>query len=742
MCRSDFHTYAPLRASVMASAAMSVLILSGVAFAGTDSDTSSTQTTVLSGVNVTDKAPVAKPVSKVGKPDELTDSSDLKTLQTLQIDSLSDYARRVDAGISYNANTKSINIQGLDENRVLTTIDGVQIPWLYDGARGVQGGVSTYDFDSISKVDVVKSADSSAFGTGALGGTLSLATLDPDDLLAEGHDVGGLSKVLYNGADHSWYGGQAFAGRIDDTSFLIQASYKSGHELQNMGKTGGTGSTRTDKNPADNEEENLLLKVYQRLPGGHKFGITGEIYSDDYNEDTLTSVGSTYDAYQTQTLNKRRRVLGTYDYQAPGESLIDNAHIGIYFQRTDLQINTNGDRTTSPAGAYIRDSDLREEDSGINATASSGFVTDYGNHAVSYGLTFKHSLTTQYAYGKDNCTSAIYACHYYHVDQSDMPAVNSNEVGAFVQDEISFPGSHIRVTPGVRFDWYQRDPTNTAAYQANDGYISAPETSSSSRLSPKIMVSWDAAKKLTFFAQWSQAFRAPSATELYVTYGAEGSYVSIGNPDLKAETSNGFVVGAKAGDDRLGGKITFYDNYYRNFIDNITTTADAAGLSGSYPYGVFEYVNRDQVHIYGGDIEAHWRFTPHWKTWASLVYSDGKDTKEDEHLNSIPPLKGILGIGYSTDVYGADLSATMAGNRHKVEDSSSDLNRTPGYAVFDISGWWKLPRLDGLMLKASVNNLFNTTYYDALDLPDSATISKAYYTQPGRNAKVALVYRF
>lgn len=729
-----------VRATTLGSAALSVLLLSGAGLAAADT-ASDTSTTVLSGVDVTDSTVVAKPAKSVGKPAELTDSSDLKTLQSLQIDSLSDYARRVDAGISYNSDSKSINIQGLDENRVLTTVDGVAIPWLYDGARGVKGGVSSYDFDAISRVDVVKSADSSAFGTGALGGTLALSTLDPEDLLDGNAVVGGLSKVLYNGADHSWYGGQAFAGKWNDTSFLIQGSYKSGHELQNMGKVEGSGSTRTDKNPADDEQINLLAKIYQALPGGHRFGLTGEIYSDDYNENTLTSISSTYDAYTTQTVNKRRRILGTYDFQAPGESLIDSAHVGVYFQRTDLQINTKADRLTTPAGTYDRSSDLREEDSGINATATSAFVLGDTRHALGYGFTFRHSLTTQYAAGVDNCTASTFACYFLHVNQSDMPSVNSNEVGAFVQDEISFPGTGLRVTPGLRFDWYHRDPKSTEAYTANAAYEGTPDTSSSSRVSPKLMLSWDATDKVTVFGQWSQAFRAPSATELYVTYGSTSTYVSIGNPDLKAETSNGFVVGAKLGDDRLGGKVTVYDNFYRNFIDSITTTADAAGLEGSYPYGVYEYVNRDHVHIYGGDIEAHWRFAPNWKVWTSLVYAVGKDTKENEHLNSIPPLKGIFGLGYSTKAYGADVSATLAADRHKVEDSS-DLNKTPAYAVVDVSGWWALPRMDGLKLQVSVNNLFDTTYYDPMNLPDSGSLSKAYYSQPGRNAKVSLVYRF
>lgn len=699
--------------------------------------------TVLGGLDVKGKARIAAPVSQIGKPTVLTKTTKRQELENKQIDSLADYARRIDAGVSYNSNTKSINIQGLDENRVLTTVDGVSIPWLYDGARGVQGGVSTYDFDALSKLDVVKSADSSAFGTGALGGVLALQTLDPSDLLAEGASFGGLSKLMYNSADHSWYAGQALAAQVDDTSVLVQASYKNGAEQQNMGKVGGSGSTRTDRNPADVEQENLLVKVYQQVAGGHRFGLTGEIYSNDYNEDTLTSVGSTYSSYTTQTLNKRRRVLGTYDYDGQeGGGFLDSAHVGIYWQRVDLQINTTGYRLTTPKGLYVRDSDLREEDSGISAAGSKSFASDFGDHAIGFGVDYRHALTSEYAAGEDNCTTAIYACNYYHVNQSDMPNVDSDTVGLFVQDRISFTGYGLHVTPGVRFDWYQRDPQSTPSYVANDAYTGMPASSSSSHLSPKILLEYDAADQVTLFAQWSQAFRAPSATELYLSYGGNGSYVSIGNPDLKPETSNGFLIGSKVGDDVLGGKVTVYDNYYRNFIDNITTTAAAAGISGSFPMGVFEYVNRSHVHIYGGDLEAHWRFLPNWHAWFSVVYAVGKDTVEDVHLNSVPPLKGILGVGYADEDFGVDLSTTAAAARNKVETPTSSLNKTGSYGIVDMSAWWQLPWVDGLRLQGGIYNILNATYYDALDIPDSSTLKQSYYSQPGRNAKISLVYHF
>src|SRR5690606_27533162 len=97
-----------------------------------------------------------------------------------------DLGRRIDAGVNFNTANDSINLRGLDQDRVLTTVDGIRVPWLGDGARGVEGGLQSLDFNMLSALDIVRGADSSLFGSGALGGSVVLRTLDPENLLQGG----------------------------------------------------------------------------------------------------------------------------------------------------------------------------------------------------------------------------------------------------------------------------------------------------------------------------------------------------------------------------------------------------------------------------------------------------------------------------------------------------------------------------------------------------------------------------
>jgi hemoglobin/transferrin/lactoferrin receptor protein len=710
------------------------------ATAGAQADlgTVTVQSTALDGGDEADR-------SHEGKPRVLTTTIKAATLRNLMVDDLSDIARRLDATIDVRASTSSVAMRGLDENRLLTTVDGIRQPWLTDGVWSVQGGVSAYDFGGLSAIDIVKSGDSSFFGTGAMGGVVALRTLDPQDLLgdaASGKTVGGLSKATYDSSSDSVYLNQALAFRHADTDVLIQGGWRDGNETSNRGTVGGTGSTRSEKNPASYNQNSLLLKVFQNLGNGHRIGLTAETFNRDYKENTLSSVTSTYTSYETQTINRRRRVSLTYDYTGQGETGVTSAHLLGYWQRTILGQNTFSTRTTTPAGAYDRLSDMHADLFGANGNITYGVKSGGLAQAFTLSGEIYGSRTSEYTTGIDSCTPAIFACAYYHTNQADMPNVHGLDLGVTLQDRLALADGRLRLTPAIRYDHFDRNPLNTAGFQANDAYTGPVSATHGSRWSPKVLGEFDVVPHITLYAQYAQAFRAPSATELYLLYGGSGSYAVIGNPALKPETSKGYELGVKGGDGQRGFKLAWYDNHYHNFIDQITSTAAALGISGNYPAGVFQYINRTAVDIHGFEASGQYAFTPVWRVWGSLAYVYGRDKTSGSYLNTTPPTKAILGVGYGRKTYGADLTTTIAGPRRQVETPTSDTNKAPPYALVDLSGWYRPAFLPGLKVQAGVFNLLNKTYYDALDIPDSTTLPKAYYTQPGRTVKVTATFAF
>ncbi len=720
----------------------------------------------------TDLEPIVLQSGKTGRvpASPLTRTTERSVIQNRMVTDFKDFARRVDAGVNFNSATQSINIRGLQDNRVLTTLDGIRQPWLAD-PRSVQGGVTAFDFDSLSSVDVTKGADSSRFGSGALGGAVELRTLNPEDVVDDDRNFGALTKSTYDSTDDSFGNNAAIAGRAGDTWILVQGAYKSGHETRNEGDIGGYGTTRTEANPADFWQRNLLVKFHQYLEGGHRLGLTGEIFDREKDIDNMRGTTSSYAAGSLRSGEdvNRKRISGSYDFISPGGAdIVDQANVTVYWQKEQLRNTTDGFRLADPrgaiipgdpffyglpAGVYSRDNRLQQTSYGINGSASKNVQIGGIDHEFRFGGELYWNETHQYSAGIDNCPDVDWstidqpfgpqACRMLHSNSSDMADVDGVAFGLYGEDDIRFFDDRLTITPGVRLDWYSYDPKSTAAYEASPNFDAAYlQSNDDFGISPKLRAAWKATRELELFAQYTRGFRAPSVLELYQNYGAPGSYARIGNPDLETETSNGFEIGAKYEASDYALQATVFNNYYRNFIDTVTI----APPGGEYPVGgVTGYDNLDKVHIYGIELGGQWQFHENWRTWGSFAWTHGKDTGTDEYLNSVAPLRAILGLGYSTATWGSDVSLTLASSRNKVSGTGF---KAPGYGLVDATVWWtpeKVGEIDlsGLRVQAGVFNVFDKKYWDAIGVPDGTTAAgRDYYSEPGRTFKVSISKKF
>lgn len=746
-----------------------VTFMSGPALAQQAAATSETATaseTTLETINVEAK----KQGRVVASP--LTQTTERNTLQQRMVTDFKDFARRIDAGVNFNSATKSVNIRGLQDNRILTTIDGIRLPWLTDPRDSARGGGDAFDFDSLSSVDITKGADSSRFGSGAFGGVVELRTLNPEDLIDSGKNFGALTKTTYDSADESIGGNAAVAGRFNDSWLLVQGGYKRGHETSNEGDIGGYGTTRTDANPADFIQRNLLVKFHQYLEGGHRFGLTGELYNRDREFDNMRGTTTSYRQGSLEGGEKtdRKRISASYDFISPdGTDFVDAASIVAFWQKETLNNKTDGFRLANPAyaripgaaalyyllptGVYQRDNQIEQSSYGVTANASKEVELGGVKHEFRFGGELYWQDTHQYSWGRDNCPDVDWstvpmpfgpqACRMLHSNSSDMPDVDGLTFGLYAEDDIKFFDDRLTITPGVRFDWYKYDPKSTAAYEGSPNFDPAYlQSTDDFGVSPKLRASWQATKELELFAQYARGFRAPSVLELYQNYGAPGSYARVGNPDLETETSNGFEIGARyeANDYTLSANV--FNNYYRNFIDTVVL----APPGGEYPIGgVTGYDNLNKVHIYGIEIGGEWRFHDNWRTWGSLAWTHGKDTENDAYLNSVAPLRAIIGLGYATETWGSDVSLTMAAARNKVSGTGFEA---PGYGIVDATIWWtpqKIGEIDvsGLRVQAGVFNVFDKKYWDALSVPNGTTVAaRDFYSEPGRSFKISISKKF
>lgn len=647
-------------------------------------------------------------------------------------------------------------IRGLGGARVTTLIDDIPVPYFENYPRA---GVATtsmsdtnnsYDFSSLSRVDVVRGADSSRIGPGALGGALVLRTFEPEDLIPEGRDWGGVAKLTYDSEDRSFGGSVAVAKKIQNTSVMFQGGYKKGDERKNQGADDIIGANRTKANPSDYDQYNLLFKIRQDLEGGHRVGVTAERFNLDSNSDlkTLQSfTGATNNRvgdYWGYDDTRRERVSLDYEYEAPStDALVDSARMSLYWQRLIKDAGSYGTRNNG--SDYGRYNEMEERSVGLTGSAVSEFTTGNLNHEVRFGGNLQFSQTEQFLTVVPSTTV---------VSQSDIPNVDGKRLGLYLDDRIGFGDSGFALTPGMRFDWYDYDPKASSGFSSNtgSGVFGLPEGQDGVRLSPKLLATYDLTPEVELFGQWSMGYRPPTVNELYVNFTNGTFYANIGNPNLKPETSQGFELGASYQGDNLTGKITAFHNIYSNFIDAFGTPGNTAA---GQPTTLYTWRNRDKVEISGVEISARKDFANGIFLHGSLAYSYGKDSDTGEFIRTVAPFKSILGVGYEQEQWGLDLSTILSAGMREDGVATTITGATyqtfdaPGYGVTNLTAWWEPEQTKGLRIQAGVYNIFDKTYWNAVGTRDVSTSGVttanqpvAFYSEPGRSFKISLTQKF
>ena len=537
---------------------------------------------------------------------------------------------------------------------------------------------------------------------------------------------------------------------------MFQGIYTHGHETETNGSVGGYGANRTKANPAKYNEDNFLFKLQQQIDDSTRLGLTVERY--DYDKDIKLradpSVGSRYDPndWNGSQDKHRDRVSLDYTYEAfSTDGWVDSAWATIYWQRNQRVSGTDGTRLTKPVGAYGRTSKITQEDYGFTGWASNTFFTGDIQHTVTLGGSFEYANFNQYNTGHDNCdVSFSFGCTFYHNNQSDTPDVDSYDLGIYVQDEMVFGDTGFTLTPGLRLDAYWRDPQDTAGYEKNAMYAvyGLPKSQDGVHLSPKILATYDLNDDVQLFGQVSTSFRSPTAPELYLAYGSPGSYLSIGNPDLDPETSWGVELGSTFGDLENGARISAFYNRYYDFIDthNLSDSEiTSLGLNpGDYMF-VSQNINIANVQIAGVELSGQRVFENDISVRGSLAFARGWNMDDgDSFLASVAPFKAILGTGYNKETWGLNANWVLsAGVSRNTDVGSASAYEWPGYGIVDLTAWWEPEQLNGFSIQAGVFNVFDQTYYEALDNQvTSISQPQKYYSEPGRSFRISLTQKF
>ncbi len=645
----------------------------------------------------------------------------------------------------------TVTVRGLTGNRVLMETDGVPTASTFSVGSFSDAGRQFSDLELVKRIEVLKGPASALYGSDAIAGVIATTTVDPADLLSGDEASAFRARSGYSSDDHSAFAGLSSAIRAGEFDALLAYSRREGSELQNAYRT-------TDANPRDYDSDAALARfVYHGFGQPLRLTLGWERQRSLTDVDSLelvTTPGSRFANtlfLQGQDLSENRRIV--LDQRLQGVGPFDHAEWRLYWLESDVVQLTDEERRAAgarnPPQILARDFYYSEQAFGGELTLSRLLDHAAGPHQLVAGTEFGRSRIRERREGLQTnlLTGAVTNVVLGEVmPVRDFPISEVTDVGLYLQDEWRPGDGRWSVIPALRLDWYQLKPEVDAMYAA-DNPTQTPVSVDEVSFSPKLALAYRLNEWSSLYLQYAHGFRSQPFEDVNIGLDLPlFNTRAIPNPDLRPERSDSVELGLRLSGRALQGSVSAYLSRYRDFIESRVNL----GLDPASGRITFQSLNIGRAEIYGAELAVAARIGE----WApalagftarlSAAYARGKDTGRNLPINSIDPLRGVLGLQYEapSERWSTTLSLTAVQGVKRVDQSRTALFEPGGFATLDLTTGLQLtPRL---RINAGLFNLTDKHYYEWADVRGRAPTDPLLelYQQPGRNVTVSITANF
>jgi len=632
-----------------------------------------------------------------------------KALRSYGGQSLEDILAGLTASFAFNEGDMGSQMQmnGLGNSYILILIDGKRI----HGDVGGENDLSLVDPHNIDRIEIVKGAQSALYGSDAIAGVINIITKKHDDgLLVEN------TTRIGSYGDIRQHNGLALRyGKISSyTNFQLQHS--DGWQNTSTEDPAQTEFLITDsRNKTVNRHTNWQLseRLTYQATKNLSFYMDGSYYWKHIYRPSGKYASTDVKTYDFQYNNASLSAGGKLNLKKKGDYLsldIDWNRHAYYYYYTTLNLVDGYD----PFGNYSHyvpyyegQTQLQSDQRRTMAQLKAVLTLPYSNR-LSAGAEYRYDwlkaapMRLEDDYVTD-WTSAVY-----------------------VQDEFSFV-PHLNVTAGLRM-------TINEQFGAH--------------MTPKLSAMLSLGQ-VRLRAGWSQGFKTPTLKELHYRYIRQmsGTYLYLGNTDLKPQKSNYYSLGVEYS---VGGLTVNATGYYNNVDDMIALvtipSSEAPGdLIVEYqPIKTCKYKNLEDAKTYGIDFTARYAL----KEFAAGIGYSYLDTQAHEYDSDHDILKKVTingmahhkGNAYVTwnhafspaYKFGIGLFGRLSSKRYYQLNGNGK-----GYQVWRINTTHDFGRSShfDFRLEAGVDNIFNYVdrTYHGLHLGT---------TTPGTTVYASLTIRF
>ena len=463
-----------------------------------------------------------------------------------------------------------ISMQGLDARHVLFLMDGERMT----GDMAGNLDYERFNLHAIDRVEIVKGASSTLYGSRAAGAVINLITKKTDKPLSidAGIRYGQMNERNYKHPQPKdfLYMFEQNADRPNLQSW-VSAGFKAG-KFTSQTDVWYSESDAFYMYQAENDKKVYTKEANPFLPhdiivvsnavrppmgieGKEHITVSQKLY---YNPNPNLSVlvyGSsffmnTYDLIQDMTFSQAR------DWTAGTKVTY---HVKDWFSVTGSLHADFYDRFKRHERIDKRQKDYESSIYQPRLTVTSNYFNG-------------HSLILGMEHTSDELTSDRFSCNANH----DLKTRALKETEYFLQDEWTI-NPRWMISAGIR--------TN---FSKAFGFMGMP----------KVAAKYSPDKHWSLRANYSMGYRSPSIKELFFNWDHLGMFMIRGNENMRPEKNNYFSLGAEYSNDRLFVSGTAYGNYFRDKIEGVWRIYDMQ-------YN-FEYTNLSQQRLLGLEVLARW----------------------------------------------------------------------------------------------------------------------------------------
>jgi outer membrane receptor protein involved in Fe transport len=569
-------------------------------------------------------------------------------------------------------------IRGLSSSRTLLLLDDGRV----NSERRAGPSASFLDPFSLENIEVVRGPGTVAYGSDAIGGVMHARTPLPNL-----QKLGGRFEVSGGiGAESS--AGISLEANVPlgPAALLIQ-----GHQRHSADYDSPSG-------PVDDSSwRDRGILVRGLLPAGGArlfFGLQIDEAIDVGKPGTDSNVTRTF--YPEEL--SRRFTLGADIGPTLGFSDVE---IRGFFGTHHLITN----RERLPSGATTRrlsQGDVRAKDAGLRVIASrpaaSGVIRVGLDANSRFGLEAENNTTNYNA--ADQVTTLT--------NEVAVDSARRMDIGLFAETDQSLVKDALDLSLGLRGDLVSTK---------NTGGFAGDRSTNKGAFSGYGSVTVTPAAGVSATLQYARGFRDPLLSDRYFR-GVSGRGFVVGNPDLRAETSNQFDLAIRS--DWGPAHVAAYGFVYRigDLIERYQDGSD------------FFFRNRGEAEIRGAELEADVDLAARLSVRVTLGITSGSILDDGSRPAGIPPRSASLTLHHRlTERLWTRLR--VGATARQSAPGPLEIER-PGFAVVDLSAGLRLAA--GLEIRAVLKNVLDQSF-----LASSETVA---VDAMGRSASLVLGGRF